>query len=309
MQWLSLAAGLFPEMFNVRDLLEGLMDSNCVTKGFSAIDGMQLITTTDEHEGYISEGDNQSIQSSALGKVLEMDLVLSIPFAKRAIQNALKNPLPSLQILNILCVKSNSNAAGNFAEYETLIMQNLVPKLLDRQCMRCLQEKFCTWFKSLQPLSKQRVFPTFIEAILDTSQMKTDTETLVVMAQVKNLILELGTKIGKYTDLVQQPLILLACKLQVYRTPLLHLILEILSELLIVNRRVCVVVTSDVAAREQLLKSEEVSSALMAQDRYILCNNFFAFNYKGRGRDALRILFSSVLCVRYSWKRACQIQQ
>jgi hypothetical protein len=91
-----------------------------------------------------------------------------------------------------------------------------------------------------------------------------------MMVQVKDLILEVGCNFGSYADLVQQPLILLGCKLQLYRTPLLRLVLDILSDLLIVNRRVCVAVTSDVAAREQTLKSEEVSSALMAQDRYFL---------------------------------------
>lgn len=282
-QWLSLAAALFPERLHVPALLEGLIDSfGCVSEfaeGVTAIDDVEwtrTLITTSEHlrNGSGDKGLGEIVtlyESFTSVRVSEKSVVLSVDLARRAMRNALMDPLPALEILNFFYLNLSSHEEqdyGDLVQYQVLIIKELVPKLLDIQCTRCLQDKFCTWFKCLQPLLRQTLLPAFVEVILDTSQnSKANSETGLVMAQIKALIFELDTsRIGTYNDLVQQPLTILACKLEVYRTPLLSIVLDVLSEFLTVNRRICLGVASDGSAREQPLKLEEVTAALMAQD-------------------------------------------
>lgn len=275
-QWLSLASVLFPEWLQVPVLLEDLTGdsshSDALTEGTSGslfrISGSLGNGIGAENLLFkISEKDH-----ARSAELPESDLVLTSDLVVRTIRNALQEPLPTLQILNFLyCNESRLGVLykGELLELQMLVIKELVPSLLDQKCSWCLQEKFCSWWLSLQPITRQILIPVFNESILDTTQalQAKNSETGVVTAQIKELVSHVDYQNLRktYNDFVQEPLTVLACKLEVYRTPVLSILLDILSELLTVNRRVCLGVASD-GGREGALKADEVTSALTAQD-------------------------------------------
>lgn len=272
MQWLSLAASLFPERFVVPDLLASHVQPFTWTKDLA---GNLASEDTEVPIAFLEYFKSASYVSQTFGfrgtetQAYARGVILNMDSTRTAMEDALVNPLSALQILDHLSLKSSvckKKLSKELIACQVFTVKELVPKLLDPLCKRCLQEKFCTWFKNLQPLLRQTLLPVFVDIILDTSQES--NEIGLVMRHLKAMKAELNiTRIETYSNLVQQPLILLACKLKVYRTPLLSTVLDVLHELRTVNRRVCVELVSERVSSLQSLTSEEVSSALLAQDR------------------------------------------
>ncbi|KAH7292724.1 hypothetical protein KP509_29G082600 [Ceratopteris richardii] len=244
-QWLSLAAALFPERFSTCDLLGSL-------RRYGWADG------------------HVDIKSATLDdQVLRFEPTVNIENTKKAADEALLKPMVMLQFLDDLDrVPTEKKIIKELVDCQVFLIKELVPKLLNPSCHECLQEKFCIWFNNLDAILRPLLLPTFIETILDTScESEIDLKGTTLMAKLKRTVSELDMgMLGVHNTLVQQPMILLACKRELYQTSLLSVVLFLLQEYRTLNRRAFLEIVLQSSETEENIKSEEVESALLAQD-------------------------------------------
>ncbi|MCO5592100.1 hypothetical protein L7F22_046095 [Adiantum nelumboides] len=268
-QWFTLAASLFPERMEISDLLASFK------KKFIMPTMLDNAWANEHMEGHIVSSkypeSGISLWQSEVMNVQgpETQVILTLDSVKKAVEGVFLNPKPAIQVLSAL--NRMSAEKGNFRElfdYQVFIIKELVPNLLDSKCSQCLQERFCTWFKSLQPLSRHTLLPALMEVILDTSsQQECDSKDGLLMVQLKTMVSQLSvTTIGSCNSLLQQPLVLLACKPKVYQSPLLSTVLDLLQEFRTINRRTRLEIVSEGTRREWTIRSDEVIMALLAQD-------------------------------------------
>ncbi|KAI5075746.1 hypothetical protein GOP47_0009822 [Adiantum capillus-veneris] len=269
-QWFSLAASLFPERLAISDLLASLdkqftmpimLDNGC------AFHNMECQIDSSEYPE--SEISSSCMHQGMSKKVPGTSVMLSMDSARSAMEDAVLNPKLAMQVLSALDhMPAEKGKTKELLDYQVFIIKELVPKLLDSKCSQCLQERFCSWFKNLEPLSRHLLLPAFMESILDTSpQQECDSKGGLLVVQLKAMVSELSvTAFGSRSSLLQQPLVLLACKPKVYQTPLLSTVLDLLQEFRTINRRNQLEIVSEGLIREQTIWSDEAITALLAQD-------------------------------------------
>lgn len=287
MQWLGLASALFPEQFLVSELLEDLEHSEQKLQGGPDIgeDWRWQLLSMQPASDDVVPADPHVVSATGVpsdpGYVnfVGSRIVCSLEYITIAIETALSNPLPVLHILRSLSdplrldsLKTESTLHGEW-ELERVVIRKLVPLLLQPSCARCLQDEFCSWWHSLPFSALEPLVPVVVEAMRD------DTE-LAGVSIVGSMALEFDPKRGRkkchpvtYSQLVQEPLTLLACSLKLYRTPLLTVTLSVLQQILTKNRRICQACVSEGKSLQNVgselsLRREEVTAALAAQDRY-----------------------------------------
>eukprot|EP01018_Ginkgo_biloba_P002421 Gb_16868 [translate_table: standard] len=257
-QWLSLASYLFPEHLLVPKLLQDIGESDNRTEvsigGVPVVDDLEWAGEM-VHFSVNTDGKNEADNYGS-------KQYFSVDMVKKVFKNALAQPLPALRILKAIQIE----AADNKLEVQSVLMSDLVPLLLEESCARPLQKSFCEWWHRLSHAELELLVPLLYNSIKITS---IDIEKNRVSNQhnfkASLVNLDLSNFATSYTELAQEPLALLACKNQIFRTPLLSIFLDILMELLVKNKRICLAAVSQ-GGRNAGLRQEEIIGALTAQD-------------------------------------------
>ncbi|KAH9331334.1 hypothetical protein KI387_003442, partial [Taxus chinensis] len=257
-QWLSLASHLFPERLLVSKLLEHSEESakrtDLSNEGIPVVDDLEWVGG---YEMILSSLDtNKEIKTHSN----DYKPFFSVDIMCRIFRNALTQPLPALKILKVIQVKD----AGNRFNVQSVVINDLVPLLLKDSCARPLQKCFCDWWRTLPHEESELLVPLLFNSIKMTNIDKNNSckEQTLIPSLVK---LDLSNNVRSYAELAQEPLALLACKNKVYRTPLLSIFLDILMELLVKNRRICLAGVSQ-RGKSGTLKQEEIMGTLAGQE-------------------------------------------
>ncbi|KAL2630415.1 hypothetical protein R1flu_015101 [Riccia fluitans] len=194
-----------------------------------------------------------------------------------AMKAAKANPLPALRILRALSRRMHPGIIGESTEQlerfvgigvewplEVSMMKELVPQLLDTSCPRCLQDHFCIWWRSLPSSALERLVPVLLDLLGVPSMSKQGDRPRYSYGKLSAKKPEPTSMRLSTSGLVEEPLKLIACNPKVFRSPLLEIVLDLLLEILVANRRICQVAASD-GCRDGL-KREEVAAAVIAQD-------------------------------------------
>lgn len=257
-QWLSLASHMFPEQLLVPQLLQDSEESDRrtelsiegvpVVEDLEWVGGLQMILPSlDANEDKENHCHSQ--------RFFSVDTVCKV------FRNALAQPLVALRTLKAIQVE----AVENKFDVQSAVITDLVPLLLEDSCARPLQKCFCDWWGGLPHAEMERLVPQFFSSI-KISSMDVDTDNSCNLQKLKTSLvnLNLSSFVTSYAELSQEPLALLACKNEVYRTPLLSVFLDLLMELLVKNRRICLAGVSQ--GGRNGLKQEEIMGALVAQE-------------------------------------------
>ncbi|KAL3688309.1 hypothetical protein R1sor_014618 [Riccia sorocarpa] len=214
---------------------------------------------------------SDSLASGARGSRFSREVIVD------AMMVAIGNPLPAMRVLRAFSRRAHPGRIGESAEQletfvgigvewplEIAMMKELVPQLLDSSCPRCLQDQFCVWWRSLPSSALERLVPVLLNLLGVPSMSKQGDRPRHSYGKLSGKRTEPASKRLSTTGLVEEPLKLIACNPKVFRSPLLGIVLDLLLEILVANRRICQVAASD-GGRDGL-KREEVAAAVIAQD-------------------------------------------
>ncbi|CAM6090427.1 unnamed protein product [Calypogeia fissa] len=199
-------------------------------------------------------------------------------------QKAVENPLPAMRILTAMTSSptlvtdiDGGEDVGILAEFgvywqmKAAIVKALVPNLLEDSCPRCLQDQFCSWWRTLPSSILEYLVPVLWDLVRDpgvpgcgdSGGLRTGHQ----YAQLRQSIKRPGSAVVTLSTsgFAAEPLKFLACDVKVFRSPLLGLILDLLLELLVANERICMAAATD-GGRDAGIKKDEVAAALVAQD-------------------------------------------
>lgn len=257
-QWLSLASHLFPERLLVQKLLQDSEESDKQTE--RAIEGVPVVEDL-EWVGGLEMVLNSLDAHGDKTNHCDSPHFFSVDMVHKIFRNALAQPLLALRTLKAIQVE----AVENKFDVHSVVVNDLVPLLLEDSCARPLQKCFCDWWRGLPHADIELLVPLFFSSI-KISPMDVDTNSSCNLQKLKTSLvnLNLSSFVSSYAELAQEPLALLACKNEVYRTPLLSVFLDILMELLIKNRRICLAGVS--RGRKDGLKHDDIMGALAAQE-------------------------------------------
>ncbi len=295
MQWLAVASIVFPERFLVPALIQD--SSNSINSSIQIVHGVP--TTADL--GWVGPTLIPRVENLAedLGvdplyvvlKNSDLDIdswhdgdkhdVKYVEILLASLKNALKEPLPTLKILQVMgrdsskqtaiSAKFNKNMCSGHSKAcgaEAAVVKELVPLLLDPACPRVLQDSFCSWWQSLPSSTTEYLVPLFVKSLQDPTDSLSNagshlSKTMGLISQRNK-----GSQLEALSSscLPTEPLGLLACSAAVFRTPLLGIMLDLIVELLAASRRICQAVATE-GGRDGGIKREEVAAALVAQDR------------------------------------------
>jgi integrator complex subunit 2 len=168
----------------------------------------------------------------------------------------------------------NLTGFGVHWQLEAAMIKALIPNLLESSCPRCLQDQFCSWWQTLPSSSLEYLVPELWDIIRDPSLPSIGNSAGSVGVEQNIQSKNSGKKGGSAvvtlssSGFAEEPLKFLACNVKVFRSPLLGIILDVLVELLITNRRLCQAAATE-GGRDAGIKKEEVTAALVAQDRSV----------------------------------------
>lgn len=261
-QWLSLASHLFPERLLVQKLLQDSEESDKQTE--LAIEGVPVVEDL-EWVGGLEIVLNSLDAHEDKRNHCDYPHSFSVDMVRKLFRNALAQPLLALRTLKAIQVE----AVENKFDVQSVVVNDLVPLLLEDTCARPLQKCFCDWWRGLPHAEIELLVPLFFSSI-KISPMDIHTNRSCNLQKLKTSLvnLNLSTFVSSYAELAQEPLALLACKNEVYRTPLLSVFLDLLMELLVKNHRICLAGVSQ-GGRKDGLKHDEIMGALAAQESLV----------------------------------------
>ncbi|XP_019056188.1 PREDICTED: uncharacterized protein LOC104586155 isoform X3 [Nelumbo nucifera] len=257
-RWVGLAISIFPERFRVAHMAQILEapegDLLCKQEFY------QLEGKTHVHDNILSQvfqnGENNC-------KVSSFDENSSIRFAREIFRNSFADPVPTIKLLKAIRM-------GNFSgekklELHVAVVECMVPLLLEKFCSDLLYEAFCDWWYSLDQVNIEHLIPFFCRHIT-VSAMNIDEGSLTQIQSIGTTSAdELLSASNLYHQLIEQPLSILACRTEIYHTPLLSILLDILMQLLVRNRRMCLIASMSDGER----KKQETLRALDTRDSAI----------------------------------------
>lgn len=258
-QWLSLASHMFPERLLVQKLLQDSEESDKRTE--LSIEGVPVVEDLEWVGGlemFLSSLDANEDKTNHC----DSQHVFSVDMVSKIFRNALAQPLLALRTLKAIQVE----VVENKFDVQSVVINDLVPLLLEDSCARPLQKCFCDWWQGLPYAEIEVLVPQFFSSI-KISSLDVDTNNSCNLQKLKTSLVNLNLSgfVTSYAELAQEPLALLACKNEVYHTPLLSVFLDILMELFVKNRRICLAGVSQ-GGRDDGLKHEEIMGALAAQE-------------------------------------------
>lgn len=303
LQWLAVASVVLPERFLVSALLQDPKSNGNpikpIVEGVPATADLTWVGPVTLLSSRIQlpkspEGDLLSTSPSCIDPLASLEMqfdslqedeesvLKSLESVTVAMKNALSWPLPALRVLQSMgrvsrrwggmiprdSGETHLGLGSKVWEIEAVVVRELVPLLLKPGCQRVLQDSFCSWWRCLPSSATEYLIPLFVNSLNDPVCVSNGTgnhsNRKVGLHSQKNKGPQLITLSS--SGLQQEPLGLLACSAQVFRTPLLGVLLDLLVELLTANKRICLAAATDVG-RDGGIKREEVSAALAAQDR------------------------------------------
>ncbi|XP_031480889.1 uncharacterized protein LOC116250992 isoform X2 [Nymphaea colorata] len=186
---------------------------------------------------------------------------ITIETAPKILRNSSENCMRALKLIEAIHI--GNLPRKNVFELQVVVMQEVLSLMLKGSCPQMLQERFCEWWCSLEHIDVEVLLPVLYRYI-SSSTMDSDGGICIGSS---NANLGFPSMSVLYQDLVEQPLSFLAFKKEVYYTSLLSVCLDLMMELLVKNRSMCLLAVEgeDETKRKEVLKILDTRDSAVCQ--------------------------------------------